>query len=832
MQVEPEPPIYLKDVELPLTSIEAWSTQWAQAIAQITNIQLNPTAQGVEMVLETLNLPLASPIVSVVDNTLIIEIPDAALALPGGSEFRAERPAPGIVAIEATPSTGNGVQIRLIGETSAPTVQVTGRDRSLTFSISSAPSSAEIEEIEVVVTAGRTAQAVQDVPRSITIINRQQIETQTNVTRDMRQILGKLVPGFGPPTNEANPRSIVQSLRGRSAAILIDGVPLTSNYGLDRELRTIDPDIIERIEIVRGPTAIYGGQATGGVINIITRRPTGRSLEVNLDANLGVSLTHPRDSFSNDFGVGVSGTEGIFDYLLSVRREDRGAIFDAQGDRIPDTGGGSLIDSETYSILAKAGFNFDEQQRLQLTFNFYDGRQDTRFISDPSIRQIPGIQKARPLAVNPTIRGTDRAGDRRLVANLNYSHEDILGSRLQAQAYYRDYTSIVGAEDFRGGFFDAIVRQRAGGDKWGGQLQIETPLPFLNDRTNLVWGVDYVRENNKAPFEVFDPVSFDRDNTLRKLEERTFVPLHILNQLGLFAQLQWEISDNFLLNGGVRHERIGVEVEDYTTFFGRPIQGGNLNFNATVFNIGSVYKLDEAVSLFASFSQGFSVPAFGGILRNPPAEFTSVRQNLRLTEAVKVNNYELGIRGQWQGGQATLSGFYNTSDLGEDYAFTGGVSRLVRAPERFYGIEASVDTRLNNSWQVGTTVSWVEGENKEEESGDYLPISTFSIQPLKWTFYVENQTTRRWSNRLQFLFVGGRDRAFKAGVDNAEINPYFVVDYLSNIQIGSGTLQIGIQNLLNSQYFPVHSQVVGGFNETFNAAARGITFTVGYQIRF
>uniref|UniRef100_A0ACD5H2D4 TonB-dependent receptor plug domain-containing protein n=1 Tax=Desertifilum tharense IPPAS B-1220 TaxID=1781255 RepID=A0ACD5H2D4_9CYAN len=45
---------------------------------------------------------------------------------------------------------------------------------------------------------------------------------------------------------------MVQSLRGRSAAILIDGVPLTSNYGLDRELRTIDPDIIERIEIVRG----------------------------------------------------------------------------------------------------------------------------------------------------------------------------------------------------------------------------------------------------------------------------------------------------------------------------------------------------------------------------------------------------------------------------------------------------------------------------------------------------------------------------------------------------------------------------------------------------
>ncbi|WP_216820533.1 TonB-dependent receptor domain-containing protein [Synechococcus sp. BDU 130192] len=804
----------------------------------ITEIQVVPTATQLEIFLETTAEGI-QPTFLVEGDRLIVEIPNARLQLETGDKFTAIAPFTGIIDVVMTQQGENTVQLVIRGDQNTPNVELLSSPTGLTLGVLPGLTVAEsisdlddFETLELVVTATRTAETTDDVPRSVTVIDRETIETQANLTRNLPEILGKLVPGLGAPPSESGPRALLQTLRGRRAVILVDGVPLTSNYGLDRELRTIDPDTVERVEIVRGPTAIYGAQATGGVINIITRRPDDRPVTVTAEVGTELSLSHLNDSFGNTLGLGVSGKDDVFDYVLSLRREDNGAFFDAEGDRIPETSGGGLIDAKAYSVLAKAGVDLDENQRLQLTFDFYDADQERNFISDPIVNSIPGLQKARALAVNYNVEGTDLAGDQNLLLNLDYNHENVFGSQVQAQAYYRDYTSIVGAGDFRGGFFDAIVRQRAKGDKWGGRLQVNTPIALGGSDVNLLWGLDYVRENNEAPLEVFDGTAFDADQTLRKIDERTFVPLYGLNQLGLFAQLQWDVSKQFLVSGGIRHERIGLEVDDYTTFFGVPIQGGELDFDATVFNIGSVYNVTDSVNIFASFAQGFSVPTFGGVLRQPPSRFTNVEQNLDLTEPIKVNNYEIGIRGDWRNIQASLSAFYNTSDLGEDYTFVNGISQLVRAPERYYGIEATVDADLGEAWQIGGTFSWAEGDNDPSGEGDFLPISTFNVQPAKLTAYLEHQTTNDWRNRLQFLYVGNRDRAFEQGVDAAAIKDYFVVDYISNMKLGKGNLQIGIQNLLNNQYIPVQSQFVGGFNETFNAAARGITFRLGYSVEF
>lgn len=804
----------------------------------IENITVESAQTGLNLIIDGSSNLSTQPLIYPDGNNLIIEFSNAELGFEGLAQ---ENLSDEIIALRAESVEGNIVRISITGKDQAPQGEVIFfNDNNLILSVipssETANNFSEEETIELFITAaGRTEEDVQNVPRSVTVIDRPQIQEQANITNDLRNVLGSLVPGFGPPAGENTPRSIFQNLRGRSPLILIDGVPLTSNYGLDRELRTIDPDLIERIEVVRGPTAIYGGQATGGLINILTRNPSPKPLQTELSASLGLSLVHPRDSFSNRLGGLVSGTSesGNGDYLLFLRREDNGAFFDAQGDRIPETSGGGIIDSTAYTVFAKTGFRFDENQRLQLTFNYYDSQQDTDFISDPIIRSIPGIQKARALQVNSDTVDTDLAGDQNLFVSATYTHDDLFGSKALAQIYYRDYTSIVGEADFRGdGFFDAILRQRAGGDKWGTRLQIDTPLSFMGGESNIVWGLDYVRENNQAPFEEFDPISFDNDRTFRKIRERTFVPLHTLGQLGIFGQLRWDINPDWIISGGLRHERIGLEVDDYTTFFGRDIEGGNLDFNATVFNLGTVYKINEQLNVFASFAQGFSVPAFGGVLRNPPANFTSVGQNLQLTEPIKVNNYEIGLRGQWNNTQASISAFYNTSDLGQGFAFSGGVSQVVRAPERIYGIEATVDSKIDDYWSLGGSFSWAEGESDDDDDGSFLPISSFNISPIKLTGYIQHQTTSRWDNRLQFLYVGNRSRAFDEGVDAVPITGYFLVDYISNVKIGEGTLQIGIRNLFNRQYNPLSSQFVSGFNEPFNAAASGTTLTVGYKIRF
>ncbi|AFY82815.1 TonB-dependent receptor domain-containing protein [Oscillatoria acuminata] len=852
-------------------------------VVEVTGVRVESTSTGLQIILETTGDRVPQVFTSSFGETTIVDITNTQLRLTQGSSFRQDNPAEGIESIAVTSLDSNSIRLTVTGTSAMPMVQATDPANPLTFEVMTStdvaedpfpdsepeavpepetPTTSETQEdslpeiepevvpdpetpttletqadqeldiLEIIVTATRTAERLIKVPRSITVLDRQDIDEQTTVSTDLGDVLAKTVPGLGPPTSGSSARSIVQNLRGREVAILIDGVPQTSNYGLTRDLRMIDPNIVERVEVVRGPSAIYGSQATGGAINIITRSPTQDAFSIDTGVSFTGSLTHLSDSISNRQYFGLSQKEGIIDYSVSVVREDNGAIFDASGDRIPDVGGGGTLEAREYSALGKLGLDITDTQRLQLTANYFVGRQDTSYISDPIVLELEGRPKARALrAVNGNYEGTVDAGDENLVISLRYTNDDILGSQLQAQTYYQEYTSAIGGTDFRGGFFDIIARQRAQGDKWGGQLQVETPLTSSGS-ARLLWGVDYVDENNVAPFDEFDPVAFDERGVFRKIATRTFVPAYSLSQLGLFAQGNWDPTDWLRLTGGVRHERIALSVDDYTSFFGRDIEGGDVDLNGTVFNAGSVVNLTPEFGIFANFAQGFSIPSPGGVLRNPPEDFNNVGRDLTITEPIKVNNYEIGVRGLWPQIQVSLAGFYNYSDLGAGFIFVDGISRLVRAPERRYGVEATADWQPGWNLSLGGTLSWTEGESDLEDSGDYLAASSFDITPLKATAYLEHQTTPSWSNRLQFLYSGNRNRAFDDEVDNTAIDAYFLVDYVGSIQLGAGTLNFGVENLLNAQYFTAQSQVLAGFVGTSNTAGEGRTLRIGYSLRF
>lgn len=67
-----------------------------------------------------------------------------------------------------------------------------------------------------------------------------------------------------------------QTLRGRGTLVLLDGMPLNTNRDSARNLASLDPNNIERIEVLRGSSALYGSGATGGIVSITTR-PAGAS---------------------------------------------------------------------------------------------------------------------------------------------------------------------------------------------------------------------------------------------------------------------------------------------------------------------------------------------------------------------------------------------------------------------------------------------------------------------------------------------------------------------------------------------------------------------------
>ena len=128
---------------------------------------------------------------------------------------------------------------------------------------------------QVVVTATRSAVKRNKTPQSITVINQKDLaatgaeeftdllkkNSSVNIVQYPGLLAGVGIRGFRPQTGSLNPRAL----------LLVDGRPAgTSN------LATINPTDIERIEILKGPaSALYGSQAMGGVINVITRKSSG-----------------------------------------------------------------------------------------------------------------------------------------------------------------------------------------------------------------------------------------------------------------------------------------------------------------------------------------------------------------------------------------------------------------------------------------------------------------------------------------------------------------------------------------------------------------------------
>lgn len=832
-------------------------------VIRVTAVQINPTNSGLEITLKTSTGTELQVLTRSASDVFIADIPNTQLAIPEGQIFRSNNLPDSIAGVTVTQFSTNSIRVTVIGIAGVPKAEVVQGERGLVLSVTSeadttatqptpetpeselveeltkpteaeTPESEQVEEpaaegeepLEITVTATRTEEETQDVPRSVTVITREEIDEQTNLTNNLQDILGQSVPGLAAPSQSSS--SFGQTLRGRNVLVLIDGVPQSTSRNAFRDLRTIDPAAIQRIEIVRGPSAIYGDGATGGVINIITRQASEERLSSQTEVGISAALGElEAESFGTDIQHIISGTEDNFDLAVSAAFRNTGEFFDAEGDRIPPdpNAQGGFSDATTINLFGKFGWNINDQQRLQLTFNRFDDQQDTDFTTDPIVNTLPGRQKARALE---GLRLDELPGNENTLLNLQYTHENLFGSQVQAQLYYRDYLTRFFPFDGRNfaSLGNQIFQSRVESERFGGRLQIETPL-FSQGAARLLWGLDYSNEDTSQPVDTFDQTAFaaSRGIDFRRTGSLTWTPPLELSSLGLFGQLNWDISDRWIVNGGVRYENADVSVDDFTTLANSNviIPGGDLDFDATLFNIGTVYFLTDQVSVFANFAQGFSLADIGLVLRNAPSGFSVETLS---PEPQKVDNYEIGVRSQWESVQASLSAFFNESDLGTTFTAPGTV---IRAPERVYGIEATIDAQPNELWQLGGTLTLVAGEIDRGDDGDYEALDGFRIPPLKLTAYVENETLPGWRNRLQALLSGSRDVfSDSTAFGRRPVESYFTVDYISSIQLGAGTLQLGLENLFDNQYFPVVSQLQS--NDTAYSAARGRTLSIKYSI--
>lgn len=670
---------------------------------------------------------------------------------------------------------------------------------------------------EIVVTASRAEKPRNTIPNTVTVIDRTDLEQQISVSSDLSTILGNLIPSYSPSRQKLT--SYGESLRGRDPLYLVDGVP-QSNPLRDgsRDGYTIDPLMLERVEVIHGANAIHGLGASGGIINLITRRPSDSPRQ-----SLRVETLFQDEDLGESAGYGIhysaSGRFDDFDIIGSIGYRSTGISYDANGTIVGfDNAQGDIMDSDMLNVFVKGGYEFDDQ-RIELTVNDFrlEGNNDWLAVPGDIAAGIPTTAVEEPVPGKP---GTNDV----TMVSASYSNEDIFGHALRLQVYDQDFAATYG-----GGIYATFQDPAFGIDVFD-QSQNESH----KSGAKLTLAVDRVAD---LPVSLVYGVDLLADETTQALVQtgRTWVPESEYRNASLFAQAEFGGVDRLNVVAGLRHERAQLEVDDFTTLYsyngGQFVEGGKPDFSETLYNIGATYRATDSLRLFANVSEGFSMPDVGRVLRGINEPGQDVETFLNLTPIV-TDNSEIGIEHETSATSLQLSYFTSDSDFGQWLvANSDGIYVVQREKIEIDGIEFRARWQATGDDLLGLRYAHTDGRFDSDDDGSVdSDLSGANATPDRVNVSWERAWSDAINTRLQVNYLMDRDFEDAAGSVSSAFDGYTTVDLSGEFTIGEGVLMAGVQNLANEDYYTYYSQTLGNDGRNFKGFGR--SFRLSYRREF
>ena len=673
---------------------------------------------------------------------------------------------------------------------------------------------------EVVMTASRKKENIKEVPSSITVVAEKQIQSQLTVNSDITSILQYTVPSLG--TNSGQTSNTGQTLRGRQVLVLIDGIPQSTPLRNGaRDLRVIDPSAIERIEVIKGASSIYGNGADGGIINYITKR-SKTDKKISGISQIGIT----EQSYGGTLGVRASqlltGKVSKFDYTLSLAYERTGYMKDGDGVMLSPTYSTAKMDN--YNGMLKLGYDINDNQRIEASHIGYSSRSNLNLGLKTGVYGIePTIGQGEGKSLETTPQGTPKNHNIRL----SYDNKNLFaGTALNINLYYQDFKTVYGYSDtfFNGGQSNVISK------KAGARFNFDTQLwNTQNSQGEIIYGADILN-----------------DQTVQKLEDgRFWTPNMSMTNIAPFLLVKIDLLKKLTIKGGLRYENIKVNVDDFNTLsvikndgtFTKsiPVNGGKLSYNALVGNIGLRYNIEPYINLFGSFSQAYSINELGRILRTSTSETI---QNLE-TKPIIVNNYELGATGQlssWLNYE--LTSYVSTSKLGATFVQSADRALTIkRAPEVIYGVEGFLHFTPVKWLQFGGSYSWMEGITSPDDNGDYsAKINNSRISAPKVLAYAQVKPIQTLSVGVDMLHSFRQNRFdpnAKTGLyayGEGYVPDYTVFNLKASYEVNNNwKVSLGVENILNRVYQPSIAWWAARDSDFTNSLGARGTFMIEYK---
>ena len=641
-----------------------------------------------------------------------------------------------------------------------------------------------LEEV-MVTTATKTEKNIEGVSASIIVITEEEIQKTGASTLD--KILEK-VPSINAqygrfPHPSASSKASI-SLRGMGAngtLILVDGKRLSGETESPYEMTRITASMIERIEIVKGSmSTLYGSDAIGGVINIITKKVDKNvsTLDLKYGSNGDGDAVNKNVNFTN------RGSVDKLRYKINTSIDDttpykvnksytQQAINPSSG---ADLNGNSLDNiSGNYDVTYKdeatvktigtrLEYDFSDNFTAGLDLSYFTEDREGQYLGNASATS-GGLITNTPVNSEDKNRRIDISSDFKYLIN-----DDLSMNTKVYRSYYkkRNYT-------------DPLTFDGATNTKFSANVTIDTlesDLTYiLNDSNIITTGLEYRKETR-------DSGAINPDASSSEFITK------VVNYKSLFIQDEIEISDTLNAIVGTRYDNIS-----------------NAD-NKITLQAGLVKEIAEDTSIRANYAQGYRTPDIAELYVVSMYYKGAKRYGSEVINTIKTESYdlkpeqsqtfELSLSNKYENLSSVFTIFnnkvkdkidlvsYNDSSSSTKYYTSENIDQV-----DIKGAEVSFDYDLNKDIDLGLNATYLKTE--DESTGKELTYTP----DISASFSVNYKITNDLNTNLMLRYIGEQ---YSNSTNTEQTNDYTLVDLGAQYQINKNIeYYLGVDNIFNKE---------------------------------